>query len=53
MASLKWLTRVPLTIKQAKELVSQRQASRLPKVQSLAIVGRHIKVYMVGFNRDG
>lgn len=27
MATLKWLSRVPLTIKQAKELVSQRQAS--------------------------
>lgn len=26
MASLKWLTRVPLTIKQAKDLVSQREA---------------------------
>ena len=26
MATLKWLTRVPLTIKQAKDLVSQQEA---------------------------
>lgn len=31
MASLKWLTRVPLTIKQAKELVSQREAEAFTK----------------------
>ena len=27
MATLKWLSRVPLTVKQAKELVNQREAS--------------------------